>query len=193
MSRLGAVLSLVVLALLGGTGTAIARATFISSDPADRAIQASAPHRVTLVFDEPLPQGLNTIAITGPGQTRWETGEVSTSGNTISVAMKPSGPAGDYTIGYRIVSDDGHPLTGTVGFRLTTPGTSSQPPATTTAAPGAAGAQSTQPAEPSRFASQPVSSNSTSVWPWVAGGIALVAVAGGVAALLRRRSSASRQ
>jgi methionine-rich copper-binding protein CopC len=192
VSRLGAVLLLVLTALFGGAGTAAAHATLISSDPADGASLASAPQRVTLVFDEPLPQGLNTVAITGPGQTRWETGDVSTTGNTISTAMKPSAPAGDYIVGYRIVSEDAHPLTGTVRFRLTTSGASAQPPAATTAPETAAGAQPTQPAEPSRFAGQPASGSAPPVWPWVAGGLALVVVAGGAAVLLRRRNSAAR-
>jgi methionine-rich copper-binding protein CopC len=193
VSRLGAVLLMVVTALFGGAGTAGAHATFVSSDPADGASLASAPQRVTLVFDEPLPQGLNTVAITGPGQTRWETGDVSTTGNTISTAMKPSAPAGDYIVGYRIVSEDGHPLTGTVRFRLTTSGASAQPPpATTTAPETAAGGQPTQPPESSRIASQPATGSAAPVWPWVAGGLALVVVGGGAAVLLRRRNSAAR-
>jgi len=186
VNRLGAILLLAVLALLGSAGTASAHATLISSDPADGATLPSAPAKVTLVFDEPLPQGLNTVAITGPGNTRWETGEVTTTGNSISVAMRPSGPAGEYTVGYRIVSPDGHPLTGTVRFRLTA--TAGQPPATTTTT--AAATQATQTSQPVATASQS-GDGSTPIWPWVLGVMVLVIAGALVAVRLRRGSRAS--
>jgi copper resistance protein C len=168
--RLVALVGLVGLALLGSAGPAAAHNTLVSSDPADGARLTNAPQRVTLVFDQPLPQGLNTITITGPGGTRWETGEVTTRGNSMSVAMRPPGPAGEYLIGYRIVSADGHPLTGVVRFQLTTPA----PATSTTAAP----TTTQMPAgTPSPAATSPPGSGGGPMWPWAVGVVALAAVA----------------
>jgi copper resistance protein C len=45
------------------------------------------------------------------------------------------GPAGPCQIGYRGVSDDGHPVEGTVSFTLTTPGAAAAAPQTAEPAP----------------------------------------------------------
>jgi len=44
--------------------------------------------------------------------------------------VNPLGPAGSYTIAYRIVSADGHPVEGSVSFTLTAAGTGSPNPDT---------------------------------------------------------------
>ncbi|HEX5813288.1 MAG TPA: copper resistance protein CopC, partial [Pseudonocardia sp.] len=85
----------------------------------------------------------------------------------------PLGPAGVYQIGYRVVSADGHPVSGKVAFTLTTAGAGSaqaQTPATT-AAPDAVPTTA------------PPDAGGAPVWPWIAG--AVVLVAGGVALALR--------
>jgi hypothetical protein len=160
-----AVVVLVGLALLGGAGPAAAHDTLVASDPANGASLSSGPQRVMLTFDQPVNRGFNTITVTGPGGTAWATGEVTVSGNTLSSAVLPLGPAGDYVVGYRIVSADGHPVTGTVRFRLTQPGTGTPAPPTTAAA-AAGGSEGGMP-----------------VWPWVVAAIALLA--GGVTVALR--------
>lgn len=160
---------LLVLALLGGAGLAAAHDTLVASDPANDASLASGPQRVTLTFDQPVNHGFNTITVTGPGDTAWVAGEVSVSGNTISTGVLPLGPAGEYVIGYRIVSADGHPVTGTVRFRLTQSGTGTPAPPTTTT--GAAGG----------------SEDGMPVWLWVVVAIVLLAAGVGVALRLGRR------
>jgi copper resistance protein C len=39
---------------------------------------------------------------------------VALDGPTVSIDVAPLGPAGRYEIGYRIISADGHPVTGSV-------------------------------------------------------------------------------
>ena len=48
----------------------------------------------------------------GPDGTNYQTGQVSAAGGQVSTAVSPLGPAGRYEIGYRVVSDDGHPVQG---------------------------------------------------------------------------------
>ena len=45
----------------------------------------------------------------------------------MATAVAPLGPAGVYKIGYRIISADGHPVSGEVSFTLTTAGTGTPP------------------------------------------------------------------
>lgn len=126
--------------LLGGSRVAQAHDVLVSSTPAPGSAVTSGPSRVDLVFNEPVDPGADDSTVTGPdGSSRWETGATTAAGATVSVALRPLGPAGSYTVGYHIVSDDGRPVPGTVTFRLTTagPGTpalaepGSPPPAAT--------------------------------------------------------------
>ncbi|MGQ0574341.1 MAG: copper resistance CopC family protein [Pseudonocardia sp.] len=162
------VLSAVVMLL--GAGPALAHTRLLGSDPADGTTLAAAPERVSLEFNEAMQAEFSTVTVTGPDGAAWQTGPVAADGTTVSVALLPLGPAGRYEIGYRVVSDDGHPVAGTVGFVLSAPG------------PGADGAAA--PAAPQAQAvAAPVPDGGPLVWPWIAGAVLLVA--GGVAVALR--------
>ncbi|MCU1660966.1 MAG: copper resistance protein [Pseudonocardiales bacterium] len=180
--RAAAVTVLCGLALLLGAGQALAHTRLQSSDPADGASLATAPQRVSLTFNESMQPGFTTLTVVGPDQAKYQTGDVAANGDTVSIGVRPLGPAGRYEIGYRVVSEDGHPVTGSVAFTLTTPGPGSiaavaSPSATGPAAapapstPAAAGAPATQ------------DGGGAPVWPWIVG--AVVLVGGGVVAAMR--------
>ena len=147
------------LVLLGSAGPAVAHDSLVSSDPKDGAQLATGPSRITLTFDLPVNAGFNTITVTGPDGQHWNTGDVATSGNSASTEVLPLGPAGEYVTGYRVVSADGHPVTGTLRFELTRPGTGTPAPPTS-ASPGSAAGQG---------------SSGTPIWPWIVAAIALLA------------------
>ncbi|GAA4583800.1 hypothetical protein GCM10023194_22030 [Planotetraspora phitsanulokensis] len=90
----------------------------IGSDPRQGAVLATMPGKVTLTFDQAVRRDFARIAVTGPDGARYEQGDVGVSGNGIFVALRGQGPSGTYSIGYRIVSNDGHPVTGTVSFAV---------------------------------------------------------------------------
>jgi hypothetical protein len=172
------------LALLFGAGPALAHTRLESSDPADGASLATAPQRVSLTFNESMQPGFTTLTVVGPDQARYETGDVTANGETVSIAVRPLGPAGNYQIGYRVVSEDGHPVSGSVGFTLTTAG----PGNAAAASPAAAPAASAAPTSPAPVAAegapaQPAGDGGAPVWPWIVG--AVVLVGGGVFAALR--------
>ncbi|MEU1737260.1 copper resistance CopC family protein [Streptosporangium sp. NPDC020145] len=133
MRRLLTVLLLTGTVLLSVVTPARAHNILVGSDPEDGASLATAPGRITLTFDQPVRQGFAQISVTGPGETRWEEGKTAVSGAKVSVGVRPLGPAGQYVVGYRILSSDGHPVSDKVTFTLTAAGTGS--PAQ--AAPGA--------------------------------------------------------
>jgi copper resistance protein C len=178
--RAAAVGVLCTFAMLVGTGQAFAHTRLESSDPADGASLAASPQRVSLTFNEAMQPGFTTLTVIGPDQAAYQTGDVAANGGTVSIAVRPLGPAGRYEIGYRVVSEDGHPVAGSVAFTLTTPGSGAGVPAATPPAGGEAPAAAPPVAE---SASPAESGGGMPVWPWIVG--AVVLVGGGVVAALR--------
>src|SRR5688500_4828682 len=176
--RVGTVTLLAGLALLLGAAPALAHTRLQGSDPSDGASLDTAPEHVALTFNEEMTPEFSTITVVGPDGARYETGAVGAEGGTVSSALLPLGPAGQYKIGYRVVSADGHPVSGEVSFTLTTPGPAASAPAPApSAAPAAAPAPETAAAAPAE------GDAGTPVWPWIVG--AVVLVGGGVVAALR--------
>jgi copper resistance protein C len=160
--------SLVAGAVVLGTATpALAHNVLISSDPKDGSQLEAGPTSITLTFDQPVQAGekLNTVTVTGPEGTRWEAdGEPTVKNNSVEFPVRPLGPAADYTVGYRILSADGHPVTGSLKFTLTKAGNG-------TPAPAAADQASTP------------DGGGVPIWVWIVG--AVVLLAGGVFLALR--------
>jgi len=103
------------------------------------------------------------------------------TGSDVTVALEPLTASGAYTVAWRVVADDGHPVTGTFGFTLAL-GASATPSATatTTVTPALAATSSSAAAD------------SSSALPWVLGGVAVLVLVGaglGAARALRRRGA----
>ncbi len=108
---------------------ALAHDVLISSTPADKASLSTAPTTMTFTFDQPVQNFAPVIAVTGPDGKQYQSGSATVNGNTVSSAMG-LGPTGTYTASYRIVSADGHPVTGQITFTLTAAGSGSGSTAT---------------------------------------------------------------
>ncbi|MDT7581772.1 MAG: copper resistance protein [Pseudonocardiales bacterium] len=177
------------LALLLGAAPAFAHTRLESSDPADGSDVTSAPESVSLRFNEDIAAEFVTLSVVGPDGTQYQTGVVSTAGGQITTAVSPLGPAGAYRIGYRVVSDDGHPVTGKVAFTLTAPGPGGALPTPSAALPSAA-APAPVPA-PVTAAVDPQADNQQSedapIWPWLVGAVVLVGAGAAVALRLGRQ------
>ncbi|HEY2222154.1 copper resistance CopC family protein [Actinomycetospora sp.] len=187
-----AVLAALVSVLLAlAAGPAAAHDVIEGSDPADGASVAAAPSRITLTFGEAPAPDTATVTVVGPdGSSRWEQGTATTDGARVSVGVNPLGPAGRYQVGYRVVSGDGHPVSGALSFTLTMPGTGTAngaaPTAATPAAPvaGPTTAPATTPSPAA--AAEPAPDGGLPAWPFVV--LAVVVVLGALAMVLRRRS-----
>lgn len=125
MRRLLAVLALAGLGLFALAVPASAHNSLVSSNPVNEATLDAGPQTVVLTFDQPVQEGegLNSVAVTGPDGTQWQGGPAKVDSNVVSAPVRALGPAGIYTVGYRIVSADGHPVSGKVTFTLSKPGT----------------------------------------------------------------------
>jgi len=178
--------------LLLGAAPAFAHTRLESSDPADGSSVGSGPDTISLTFNEDIQAEFATIKVIGPDGSEYQTGAVSSAGSRLSTSVSPLGPAGAYEVGYRVVSDDGHPVQGKVAFTLTAPGPAAAAPAASaapvaepTAEPAPVAAPVTAPVDPQASTQQ---SEGTPVWPWLVGAVVLVGV-GAVLALRLGRSS----
>ena len=179
---LTAVLAATVVTLIATAVPASAHDVLRSTNPADGAVVDRLPDRVVLTFDEPALAIGTEVVVTGPagpvsdGQPQLVDAEV----------RQPvrAGPAGRYTVLWRVTSADGHPVSGTFAF-TTQQGSAASPTATpaTTTAPSTTPTtpQTTPPTTPTS-----VPATSPSATPQTAGlpGPAVVAVLAGVIALL---------
>jgi methionine-rich copper-binding protein CopC len=125
---------LAVCALFLSAAPAAAHAELIGSNPAAGAAVPAAPTQVELTFNGPVtPQA---VSVTGPGGVTWAVQTPSVAGVAVVQApVVPAGPAGEYTIAYEVLSEDGDAVRGTVVFTLTAavpaPTTTTLPPTTT--------------------------------------------------------------
>ncbi|TDV50864.1 copper resistance CopC family protein [Actinophytocola oryzae] len=124
MRKLLAVLTMTGLALFAFAAPASAHNTLVSSNPVENSSLDAGPQTVVLTFDQPVQEGegLNSVAVTGPDGKQWQGGPADVDSNVVSAPVRELGPTGVYTIGYRIVSADGHPVSGKVTFTLTKAG-----------------------------------------------------------------------
>ncbi|MDX1882364.1 copper resistance protein CopC [Mycolicibacterium sp. 120270] len=152
---------------LAGAAIASAHAARIAADPAENAELTAPPPRVTATFNERMQPEFAAMTVVGPDGNLWSDGEPEVTGAAMSVGVRPLGPAGTYTVNYRVTSADGHPVSGSWSFRLTV------------AATGTPGPSAAKPAEPSDDGGIPV-------WPFLVAGA--VIIGGGILWTARRRT-----
>ena len=109
----------VALLLLVPISGAAGHASLISSDPIDGAELAVAPEEVTLTFNEELLNELVEVSIldaSGELVMATEAEQTPPPGTAVMVPWPADLPAGEYSVAFRVVSEDGHPVTGQVSF-----------------------------------------------------------------------------
>ncbi|MEC3894864.1 copper resistance CopC family protein [Nocardiopsis alba] len=112
----------VAAALLLAPSPALAHDVLTGSNPEDEATLETLPEEVVLTFNNaPMEGGSGSaIVVTGPDEeTQYEDGELVFDGTDVSVGLAPLDQAGDYTIAFRVVSSDGHPIQETLTFTVT--------------------------------------------------------------------------
>ncbi|KLK92942.1 hypothetical protein AA309_11915 [Microvirga vignae] len=105
------------LALLCGE-RAFAHAALVSSNPADGAVVETAPSKVELRFNEPVAPLTANLA---DAQGRVHHGLPVAGHDTIlDITLPADLPLGSHVLSYRVVSGDGHPISGSVVFSIRT-------------------------------------------------------------------------
>lgn len=109
---------LLVVAVLAGAGPAAAHATLTGSDPGNGDSLDALPERVTLEFSAPISEPAYVI-VTAPDGSKVADGDPAVNGQTLEQGLQVGADAeGEYTVAYRAVSEDGHPLTGQLSFQV---------------------------------------------------------------------------
>ncbi|WP_159705372.1 copper resistance CopC family protein [Arthrobacter sp. 18067] len=163
-------------ALLFSAAPASAHDVAESTTPANGASVAVVPASVSITFNNrPLAIG-SGVTVTAGGEN-WADGPVEIIDNQAVQKLREGAPAGEYTVVWRVVSSDSHPIEGTFTFTaasgatsasgsaVASPSASASSAAVPTAGTGAPG---TGTSEPAADASQP--------FPWSIVGLAVVAV-----------------
>ncbi|MCC9740418.1 copper resistance protein CopC [Streptomyces sp. MNU89] len=114
-----------VLAVLLGAAPASAHAALTGSVPRQGAVADRAPEKVVLTFSARVTLSADSIRVLAPDGGRADTGEPRDlgTGGTVrhGVALRPGLPDGTYTVAWRAVSADGHPVSGAYTFSVGAP------------------------------------------------------------------------
>ncbi|MFJ5882953.1 FixH family protein [Kitasatospora cineracea] len=125
--RLGTLLAVLVAALglvLGGATAASAHATLEGTDPARGSVVATAPAAVTLTFSEGVSLAADSVRVLDPQGKAVDDGKpehVDGKAATARVALRSGLGNGTYTVAWRAVSEDSHPVGGAFTFSIGAP------------------------------------------------------------------------
>ncbi|BDZ55385.1 hypothetical protein GCM10025870_24580 [Agromyces marinus] len=118
LSAFGAVVALTAMAVIAGPASpAAAHNTVIAVGPKDGSTVVTQPETVWLQTNDALldVEGAGAMDVVGPDGLHYAGGCPAITGAIASVPAE-LGPAGEYTVVWRVVSADGHPISGEFDF-----------------------------------------------------------------------------
>jgi copper resistance protein C len=187
-------LGLITLLTWASAAPASAHDQLLSSSPADGAVLDTPPAAITLTFSAEILPISPTVLVRDSAGALVLDAEPSVAGAVVTQPMPPSAPADSYSVIWRVVSADGHPIEGRFAFAVASP-TGPTPTATTAPAPevtaSAPGTSASTAPAPETTTTPPETSDRPSIPPLVRLLIAAAAVgAVATAAILvaRRRA-----
>jgi methionine-rich copper-binding protein CopC len=211
LSRLLVLILLTLAAGVGLAGPAAAHNVLTSSDPTDGSTLQAAPTTVRLTFDQPVQDFEPVVTVIGPDGNRYESGAPVVDSTVVTAGVNALPVAGAYSIAYRVVSADGHPVEGEIKFQLAdgavsgagASATTSEPAGSTSTAASAAGSAAGQTSSASSAGavaetSSPATSTSVvavapaasssglSGWAWAAIAAAGILIAAAIVVIVRR-------
>lgn len=166
--------------------TASAHADLQVSTPEDGESLEIAPEEIRLTFSEELFEELVEISILDAAGDLYSTIEVEQTpppGTDVIFPWPTQAPPGEYSIAYRVVSADGHPVTGTISFSYAPtasepsalePTPSDSTPSAESSTPASSAAASAPSAPPANESSTSSSTDSSSGTPLVVLGVVLL-------------------
>ena len=165
--------------LMAPTGSA--HADLQVSTPEDGESLEVAPEKIRLTFSEELFEELVEISILDVAGDLYSTVEVEQTpppGTYVIFPWPTQAPPGEYSIAYRVVSADGHPVTGTMSFSYAAtapePTPSDSTPSVESSTPASSPTASTPSASSADESSTSSSTDSSSSMPLVVYGVVLL-------------------
>jgi len=182
----------VVVTSLISAAPASAHAALVKITPNADATLTTAPTEVVLEFDEPVSRTFATVVVNTAAGVNVARGKPTVLGARVTQPLSPAMTSGGYRVAYRVVSNDGHPVSGESHFSLTLASGSGS--ATPVGTPPTSGSATPATAAPSTMAG-PTSNRpqpEPGGWPSrflvpVSGAVAFLAVGAGVFIWYRQR------
>lgn len=175
------------LVLLGTSGAVLAHDAVTGTTPANGSTVTVMPETIEIsMSNTPATLGSQVLVLDQAGNN-WAQEDVTVLDTVASQALRPGAPAGTYTVKWRLVSSDSHPVEGEFNFTAAAAGSAPAVAAQTNAAVGAGPVTSVS-AVP-EAATDPVADTSAVPWSIIA---LIVVLAGLVVAMMvvaRRRLS----
>ncbi|GAA1987421.1 hypothetical protein GCM10009777_22190 [Microbacterium pumilum] len=185
--------------LLSAGGLLVASPAFahdelVSSDPAAESTLDALPTQLTLTFsaDISTEEGANEVQVTDAAGTNLAAGAPTVQDNVLTQPLAGAA-SGAVTVLWKVVSSDGHPVSGELAFTVApapTPTPTETP--TATPAPTASPIETITPT-PSPSVAPDDDSDVEAALPWIIGGIIVAAVGGAVIYLLVSRARRERE
>ncbi|MET0133144.1 MAG: copper resistance CopC family protein [Kibdelosporangium sp.] len=175
-------LLVVVVALLATASPASAHVRLLASNPEPGQALDAPPQSVRLTFDDGL-KAEPIITVIDPNGSEWPVGRPTMDNKVVTVPVDAQqGPAGNYTVQYRVTGRDDHLIIGEVKFDITAafgrPGAAQAQAGQAQAGQEPGGQQVDQAAQSSEDGGAPV-------WIWVAGVLVVAAIV--LVEVVRRR------
>ncbi|MEV6036923.1 copper resistance CopC family protein [Nonomuraea sp. NPDC052116] len=150
LAALAATAAALLVLVFGMAAPALAHDALKSSSPAkDAEVKSLDEVRLEFTAGVRLP----FVIVRGPGGAELQSGKPEADGKVVTQAVKEPLPDGKYTIAYRVVSSDGHPIEGEIPFKVKgaetpSPSPSAASPSDSAVAAPASSAPATQAAPP---------------------------------------------
>ncbi|MER6001524.1 copper resistance CopC family protein [Nonomuraea sp. NPDC003707] len=142
LAALAATAAALLVLVFGMAAPALAHDALKSSSPAkDAEVKSLDEVRLEFTAGVRLP----FVIVRGPGGAELQSGKPEADGKVVTQAVKEPLPDGKYTIAYRVVSSDGHPIEGEIPFKVKGAQTPS-PSASSSAAPATSAPATSAPA-----------------------------------------------
>lgn len=187
--------ALAALALLSPASPASAHDELISTDPAADAVLEALPADVTLTFSAELlgEAGSNIVEVSDAAGTVLSEGPAILDGRN-AIQQLTGTATGPVRVLWRVVSSDGHPISGEFSFTVEAPATPTTPPAAESTSPSPEQTMTTMTGPDESAAPSPApdaDASDAGPLPWIVGVVVLLLLVGAIVAVVvsRRRGS----
>lgn len=111
-------LALALVAVLAVASPAAAHDELVGSSPEAGADLGAAPEDVTLTYSAAIMTEGATVAVFDATGRDWADGDPVIDTNTLTMPLAGDLPSAGYVVEWRVVSSDGHPISGTIPFTV---------------------------------------------------------------------------
>jgi methionine-rich copper-binding protein CopC len=185
--------------ILLGSVSASAHAELEASNPIADSVIGAMPAQIELSFGETLmvvegSAEANQVTVSDAKGVRVDDKKTVVADRMASVGVAPGAAEGFYTVAYRVVSEDGHPIEGSFKFEVSVAAQSGEAPVATPVPigeepEGAPTAVIAPAPEPVLYDGAASGESSPSPLPWILSGATVVATAAGAFIVFRRRKN----